>query len=147
MSAKAEEITIKLKALLDKNFGGNFKQFSEKIHKLSDGTSKLASQNEKLAKFKKNFEGMAKSGKKISALGKDLHSARERLQKMEQQMQKATKVTKAMEIEHRKVSQAVQKLEDKIAHQKSAYEKYRIELRSEERRVGKECRSRWSPYH
>ncbi|XGU47240.1 phage tail tape measure protein [Fusobacterium necrophorum subsp. funduliforme] len=129
MSAKAEEITIKLKALLDKNFGGNFKQFSEKIHKLSDGTSKLASQNEKLAKFKKNFEGMAKSGKKISALGKDLHSARERLQKMEQQMQKATKVTKAMEIEHRKASQAVQKLEDKIAHQKSAFEKYRIELK------------------
>ena len=24
---------------------------------------------------------------------------------------------------------------------------YGIELRSEERRVGKECRSRWSPYH
>src|SRR5438093_12279210 len=24
---------------------------------------------------------------------------------------------------------------------------YRVELRSEERRVGKECRSRWSPYH
>ena len=25
--------------------------------------------------------------------------------------------------------------------------KYNKELRSEERRVGKECRSRWSPYH
>ena len=24
---------------------------------------------------------------------------------------------------------------------------YLIQLRSEERRVGKECRSRWSPYH
>ena len=24
---------------------------------------------------------------------------------------------------------------------------YAIEIRSEERRVGKECRSRWSPYH
>ena len=24
---------------------------------------------------------------------------------------------------------------------------YRIKERSEERRVGKECRSRWSPYH
>ena len=24
---------------------------------------------------------------------------------------------------------------------------YRTQLRSEERRVGKECRSRWSPYH
>ena len=26
-------------------------------------------------------------------------------------------------------------------------EQYGIEKRSEERRVGKECRSRWSPYH
>ena len=25
--------------------------------------------------------------------------------------------------------------------------KYRQSFRSEERRVGKECRSRWSPYH
>ena len=24
---------------------------------------------------------------------------------------------------------------------------YEVALRSEERRVGKECRSRWSPYH
>src|SRR3712207_5595524 len=24
---------------------------------------------------------------------------------------------------------------------------YKVEIRSEERRVGKECRSRWSPYH
>ena len=24
---------------------------------------------------------------------------------------------------------------------------YKINIRSEERRVGKECRSRWSPYH
>ena len=27
------------------------------------------------------------------------------------------------------------------------YKIQRIDLRSEERRVGKECRSRWSPYH
>ena len=26
-------------------------------------------------------------------------------------------------------------------------EKSRLKVRSEERRVGKECRSRWSPYH
>ena len=25
--------------------------------------------------------------------------------------------------------------------------KFNLKLRSEERRVGKECRSRWSPYH
>ena len=27
------------------------------------------------------------------------------------------------------------------------YEKIALNGRSEERRVGKECRSRWSPYH
>src|SRR5256884_8769901 len=27
------------------------------------------------------------------------------------------------------------------------YDRFRSEKRSEERRVGKECRSRWSPYH
>ena len=27
------------------------------------------------------------------------------------------------------------------------YEKSKTKVRSEERRVGKECRSRWSPYH
>ena len=26
-------------------------------------------------------------------------------------------------------------------------EKKQVDMRSEERRVGKECRSRWSPYH
>ena len=37
---------------------------------------------------------------------------------------------------------------DKSAEKKeAAKEDKRILLRSEERRVGKECRSRWSPYH
>ena len=30
---------------------------------------------------------------------------------------------------------------------KIIYESILLEFRSEERRVGKECRSRWSPYH
>ena len=29
----------------------------------------------------------------------------------------------------------------------SGAETFRVQDRSEERRVGKECRSRWSPYH
>src|SRR5438876_6924498 len=33
------------------------------------------------------------------------------------------------------------------AHEVAAGEEGRKEARSEERRVGKECRSRWSPYH
>src|SRR2546425_11157710 len=34
-----------------------------------------------------------------------------------------------------------------IGHFEEAIDAYRLALRSEERRVGKECRSRWSPYH
>ena len=37
-----------------------------------------------------------------------------------------------------------------LAKMKSEFEKRNVKvmgLRSEERRVGKECRSRWSPYH
>ena len=30
---------------------------------------------------------------------------------------------------------------------KEARRVYEVKMRSEERRVGKECRSRWSPYH
>src|SRR2546430_6480857 len=32
-------------------------------------------------------------------------------------------------------------------HELEAQEQVAVRLRSEERRVGKECRSRWSPYH
>src|SRR5256885_15500517 len=39
---------------------------------------------------------------------------------------------------HRKVRQA---------EVQASAERDRLNLRSEERRVGKECRSRWSPYH
>ena len=39
------------------------------------------------------------------------------------------------------------KLTVSLTGEKDALKKAYIELRSEERRVGKECRSRWSPYH
>src|SRR5258708_6926164 len=35
----------------------------------------------------------------------------------------------------------------KVRKNKSEWKKQLTPLRSEERRVGKECRSRWSPYH
>src|SRR2546425_11563553 len=36
---------------------------------------------------------------------------------------------------------------DEIKAKPSGYQLNHMALRSEERRVGKECRSRWSPYH
>ena len=39
----------------------------------------------------------------------------------------------------------IEKLKDSEIHVFKG--KIREEMRSEERRVGKECRSRWSPYH
>src|SRR3712207_9163574 len=45
----------------------------------------------------------------------------------------------------------IERAESMQAEAKAALEQYRAQLaearRSEERRVGKECRSRWSPYH
>ena len=38
-------------------------------------------------------------------------------------------------------------LSNQIAELQSQGDKAALEKRSEERRVGKECRSRWSPYH
>ena len=39
-------------------------------------------------------------------------------------------------------------LENNQSQSNGGYPPYNVELaRSEERRVGKECRSRWSPYH
>ena len=38
-------------------------------------------------------------------------------------------------------------IESKVSPLVRAMGRIRIERRSEERRVGKECRSRWSPYH
>ena len=40
-----------------------------------------------------------------------------------------------------------EKNKGKIAVRSKVTVKTRDDLRSEERRVGKECRSRWSPYH
>ena len=36
---------------------------------------------------------------------------------------------------------------NKVVSEQTSYLKIKKPLRSEERRVGKECRSRWSPYH
>ena len=36
---------------------------------------------------------------------------------------------------------------DALIAEKQAHAALRKRIRSEERRVGKECRSRWSPYH
>ena len=38
----------------------------------------------------------------------------------------------------------ITRMEDKVLRFKKFFD---LNFRSEERRVGKECRSRWSPYH
>ena len=43
--------------------------------------------------------------------------------------------------------QSTKKLYEKINKKEDAYDISKTIFRSEERRVGKECRSRWSPYH
>ena len=47
----------------------------------------------------------------------------------------------------KKALKARQKAQKQAEKDEAETQKPRIQLRSEERRVGKECRSRWSPYH
>ena len=48
---------------------------------------------------------------------------------------------------HRNSTYQVMLLQDTIGEHLLEVDKAARERRSEERRVGKECRSRWSPYH
>src|SRR2546425_13165704 len=41
----------------------------------------------------------------------------------------------------------LEQLDFKLVHEARRERRLLLKLRSEERRVGKECRSRWSPYH
>ena len=49
--------------------------------------------------------------------------------------------------EYEKLLEQAYKQVKKVDTSNSRFEIPKIEGRSEERRVGKECRSRWSPYH
>lgn len=128
MEGKGQEISIKLKAKLDKAFGGNFKAFSDKVGKLQDETGKLAAQSEKLKKFEKNMAGMNKTGKELSRLGNESKLAKLNLSKLEEEMSKSSKVTKKMKLEHQAAVKAVEGLDKKIAGQKNTFNKYKMEL-------------------
>ena len=128
MEGKGQEISIKLKAKLDKAFGGNFKAFSDKVGKLQDEAGKLAAQSEKLKKFEKNMAGMNKTGKELSRLGNESKLAKLNLSKLEEEMSKSSKVTKKMKLEHQAAVKAVEGLDKKIAGQKNTFNKYRMEL-------------------
>src|SRR5258708_25804299 len=61
-----------------------------------------------------------------------------------------TAAIKQREVDERIVLDDVQVLsvlEKMIKQRKESLEQFKAGNRSEERRVGKECRSRWSPYH
>src|SRR2546430_14878772 len=57
------------------------------------------------------------------------------------------KQIRELERECVRCEQEIQTLNGEIERLENASKEEIAELRSEERRVGKECRSRWSPYH
>ena len=56
------------------------------------------------------------------------------------------KATKGLSERAEQTIEAQKKIRNRIAGEEKIIEKIKVD-RSEERRVGKECRSRWSPYH
>ena len=51
------------------------------------------------------------------------------------------------DMDFRTAPSVIEALEKRVQHGIFGYSKVPDAYRSEERRVGKECRSRWSPYH
>ena len=45
------------------------------------------------------------------------------------------------------LSKLIRELHDEHVYENHVPHEWKKQFRSEERRVGKECRSRWSPYH
>ena len=69
------------------------------------------------------------------------------LKELEKEEQTQPKVSRRKEII--KIRAEINEIETKktIANHKIKEIKEKMDKRSEERRIGKECRSRWSPYH
>ena len=67
-------------------------------------------------------------------------------QKQEQQQQEKSEKQKQLE-EQMKQQEKQKELQNKLQNNQVPQDTQALKQRSEERRVGKECRSRWSPYH
>ena len=59
----------------------------------------------------------------------------------------ANESIKQIQKNQNKILESFQPILEKQTNMKVGLENFKKSLRSEERRVGKECRSRWSPYH
>ena len=79
----------------------------------------------------------------VSSDAATMNSCEEEIQKLESQIQDTGANLDAII----NADSDAQKGQDDYEVASAAWEKYRDASRSEERRVGKECRSRWSPYH
>ena len=82
---------------------------------------------------------------------KDKEKTKEQLLDELAELCQQNKELKALEIKRKLAAERIRKLgrlKEELLSSGSLHEKLKqITNRSEERRVGKECRSRWSPYH
>ena len=83
------------------------------------------------------------SGTSVSTIPQ-MNQERDRKQKTEEERKR--KKERRREEERRKNRQSTES-KKKNGEKGLFYSDGKEEIRSEERRVGKECRSRWSPYH
>ena len=131
----------------------------------------FARMNEKASKrrWKKRLERVLKKRTKQSSIVSDWLSAlalalcferfcisqseRKQLQQQQQQQQRASsqnaekKIKKINETMRSRFEPYLKTLNECERHAMCNWEEGEKEMRSEERRVGKECRSRWAPYH
>ena len=69
------------------------------------------------------------------------------IEKIKEEIEHRKIVVRKEALEDVKVARAQGDLSENFEYKAAKQFKNKNESRSEERRVGKECRSRWSPYH
>ena len=113
------EMLFKLSAQLGQNFDGTFSSAKKTL---------AATQKElqSLNKTQSDISAYAKQQQSVDAINNKLNIYQQQLKNVQQELSEATGLNSSLSNKELDLQQRI---------------------RSEERRVGKECRSRWSPYH
>ena len=113
---------------------------------LADIQKELSEMRDEFNAKKTQWENEKNAIGKVQKLRSDLEEANAQLE----QAQREYDLNRAAELQYGRIPELKKQLEaeERIANEGKARSLLRDKVtRSEERRVGKECRSRWSPYH
>jgi chromosome segregation ATPase len=137
--ADARNTLGKIKAEIDATIGES-QELEEKL-------TVLETQRDGLITLKGNYERSLRIGTVAAKLNQEVSAVRVELMKGMSDLQVQTQLNSVSRDDSLHAMQSAADVINAVERARVEYGKQHPEVRSEERRVGKECRSRWSPYH